>query len=187
MAVKSGCQGGRKERTITCAGTSFYCKGNTKVGQQHSRDHSTPCSWETWKDSPWRFPNSVFSRSHIPDRILQQKGKTSLSHCTREGQEAQQVWVPDPSQSLHYWGFLPSGILIYNSTQSFTWVSGRKVPSASNTRAQTCEETKQAPNTRSRCTYVLPGSTMPRALQSQPCSSSLTCARCSPSPTLCYT
>lgn len=61
VAERSGCQGRIKERTRTCAGTSFYCKGNTKVVQQHSSDHSTPCSWETRKDTPWKFPNPVFS------------------------------------------------------------------------------------------------------------------------------
>lgn len=90
-----------------------------------------PCSWETRGHSV-QVSQRSFQLSHIPDRILQQKGKTFLSQCTSEEQGAEQGWVPDPSQSLHCCSFLPSGMLIYNCTWVFTWISGRKVPSAPN-------------------------------------------------------
>lgn len=38
-------------RTIACAGTSFYCKENTKVGQKRSRDRGVFCSRETEQES----------------------------------------------------------------------------------------------------------------------------------------
>ena len=92
----------------------------------------------------WQNP----SAAHRPLPVL-------VQHLQRF---AQQLWAPGwsrvPSRprqisSRDCRGSSPgsprSGMFIYNSTGGFTWISGRELPSAPNTGAQWCTETKLEP------------------------------------------
>lgn len=174
MALASSCQRGNKDRTITWPGPRFIAREIQKLGSSIQGTTASPAPGKQGR--PLRGFPTQFSVDLTFQRESSSRRVKHLLHT-----------APERDKGLSSFGFqtlpnlFPRGCSFITAHRDLPgFLAGRYL------LLQTPDKgDRQAPNTSSRCTHVVPDSSMPRALQSQPCSSSLIRAKCSPSPTLC--